>query len=1059
MSTKAIDYKVILRRDGQTQQQRMPEFLDPDLVPIDQHNQADRYAYVQEIAKQIKFIEYNTSTNKAVENGTWADFFDLSLEELKEKAESAALPPHLALWSAFLEILEEPRALLNTLTKRHLDFYYQEVLGLKKAFPIPDQVHVLFELKKNTPNTLLTAGSALLAGKDATKKNIYYNLSHDIIVNSSAVSQLKSLFINPANKNFLHQAPIANSADGLGAVLTPENPKWNAFGHVNLPLAQVGFCFASEVLLMQEGSRKINVFLTLKNLGADVTNAVFTANLFKCSITGEKGWIGPKLSSAAITTSDGQIFQMMLTLNISKDEPAVVPYQKATHGSDFDTFHPILQVLINSEKTDYGYSNLLHAELVDARIEVEVSEIKSMVLENDFGSINPKKPFAPFGSISDKNSNFYIKHDETFSKRLKEFSVDVEWKNIPDSNLKDYFTNYNEAGNANTDFTAIAGFKDGYSWQEKFKSVQLFNSANAQSATTWKFTNPAFPTLLPFFVLPHMYTPISINPGTSVQQTVSNTMSLLLPQFGAMQPAIKTTQAKVSLTGQVLYKPVLFELLNVYKEIRRGQLQLRLNHSFLFKEYRDKYASEIIRYSRDGGTLKLPSEPFIPEIQSITLNYTATTAKVNFNGTNINDYANQEIEFFHYGAFGQLREHAYTRSKHKFLTNTLVRLLPEYHAEGNLFIGLSNLNAEDSLCLLFQAAEGSANPEKPKVTGDWSVLCDNYWKPLQNEDFIFDTSNEFLRSGVIKLIIPREATTTNTSMSFGLLWLRISIAKDSDGVCQLIDLQSNAALASFDNQDNDPGRLQNPLPAASITKLKADHSAIKKVSQPYSSFGGQMQENDQTFYIRVSERLRHKERSIALWDYERLILQHFPMVHKVKCINHATPGSFYAPGNVLIVVVPDLSNRNAVDPFKPKVDKNTLDEISDFLSHRSSAWAKFQVINPMYEPVQVKVRLKLKREYEFNYYEQIINKKLQEFLSPWINNPGTAIHFGGKISKSMIIKFLEDLPYVDYLTALSLHQFSPALNALSGDTEVAEASNPASILVSATQHDVGNSTT
>ena len=1056
MSTKAIDYKVILKRDGQTQQQRMPQWLNPDLVPVDQRSKDDLYKYLQEIAKQIKFFEFSASTNKMVENGSWDDFFSLSIEELKEKATTATLPAHIALWNTFIEILEEPKALLNTLTKRHLDFYYEQVLGLNKKEPVPDQAHVIFELKKNTENTLLASGTILLGGKDAAKKNLHYNLTHDIIVNRSAVAQLKSLFVNPANKSFLHHAPIANSVDGLGAVLPPANPKWNGFGSVNLPLAQVGFCLASDVLLMKEGNRKITVNLTVRNLDVASKNAVNTANLFKISITGEKGWIGPKLASAAVSSADNKIFNVSITFNVSKDEPAVVAYNKTTHGSDFDTFHPILQLLVNNEKTDFGYFNLLNAQLIDSTIEVEVTGITSIVLENDFGTINPKKPFTPFGSLSDKNSNFYIQHEEAFSKRLKEFSLAIDWKNIPDTNLADYYANYNESGNGNTDFTAIAAFKDGYSWQEKYKSIQLFNASNAQSSTTWKFTNPAFPVKFPFFILPYIYTPIAINPGKSVQQAVTNSMSYLLPQFSTLQPKINLSQAKISLTTQMLYKPALYALLNVYKDIRKGQLQLRLNHSFLFKEYREKYAAEIMRYSRDGGTLKLPAEPFAPEMQSISLSYTATTAKTSFSGINLNDYADEEIEFFQYGAFGQMREHAYTRSKHKFLNNILVKLVPEFTAEGNLLIGFSNLNAKDSVCILFQIAEGSANPEKPKVTGDWSVLCDNYWKPLNKEDFIFDTTNEFLRSGVVKIVIPKEATSTNTLLTNGLLWLKISIPKDSDGVCQLLDVQSNAAIAIFDNQDNVLAHLQNPLPEANITKLKNDNGAIKKVSQPFSSFGGRMKEIDQSFYIRVSERLRHKERSIAIWDYERLILQHFPALHKVKCINHATPNSFYAPGNVLIVVVPDLTNRNAVDPFKPKVDKNTLDEIYDFLTNHSTAWANFQIINPMYEPVKVSVTLKLKRGYEFNYYEKIIDQKLQEFLSPWITNSSSDIHFGGKVTKSMIIKFLEDLEFVDYLTSFSLYKFSPGIKAFGSNVEVAEASNPASILVSAMQHEVFN---
>ncbi|WP_295721210.1 baseplate J/gp47 family protein [Mucilaginibacter sp.] len=1056
MSTKAIDYKIILKRDGQTQQQRMPQLLDPALVPVDQRSKEDLYKYVQKIASLIKFYDLNPATQKLIENGAWNNFFDKSIEELNALAANASLPPHIALLDCFFELMDQPKALMNTLTKRHLDFYYQQVLMLGKKAPVPDNAHVIFELKKNTEDTLLTAGTALLAGKDATKKDLNYVLTHDIVVNQSKVAQLKSLYVNPVNKNYLHYAPIANSKDGLGAVLDPTNPKWNGFGNSSLPLAQVGFCLASDILMMKEGNRNVTVNLTVRNLDVAAKNAVLTANLFKISITGEKGWIGPKLSSATITSADNQVFNVQFTFNITKDEPAVIAYNKASHGSDFDTTHPILQVLVNTDKYDFGYRNLVNAELIDSTIEVNVTGISSLSLENDFGTLNAKKPFTPFGPLSDKNSNFYIGHQETFSKRLKEFSLDVDWKNIPDSDLASYYINYNQSNNGNGDFNAVAAFKDGFTWQEQHKSVQLFNTANAQAATTWKFSNPAFPVLFPLYILPQFVTPYYINPGHSILQTVTSKMSYLLPGFSNLQAKTNFVKAKASLTLQ-LYKPVLQLLFDVYRDIRKGQVQLRLDHSFLFKDYREKYTAEILRFSRDGGTLKLPSEPFAPEIQSITLNYTATTAKINFSGTTLNDYINEEIEFFQYGAFGQMREHAYTRSKHDFLNNTLVKLVPEHIDEGSLQIGLSGLYAEDSVCMLFQAAEGSANPDKPKIDISWSVLCDNYWKTLSNEDFIFDTTNGLLTSGVIKIVVPPEATTSNTILANGLLWFKAAIKNDSDGVCNLLDVQSNAAISSFNNQDNDPQHLVNAMPPNTITKLKNDNGNIKKVTQPYSSFGGHLIEDDQAYYIRVSERLRHKERSVAIWDYERMILNHFPTVHKVKCINHATPTSFYAPGNILMIVVPDLTNRNAVDPFKPKVDKNTLDQINTFLTQHSSAWAQFQVMNPLYEAVKVSVKVKLKRGYEFNYYEKIIDQKLQGFLSPWIiSDGGNDLHFGGKVTKSMIIKFLEDLEYIDYLTDFSLYKYSPNRQIFGRNVEVAEASSPASILVSAMHHDIIN---
>ncbi|WP_449437229.1 hypothetical protein, partial [Pedobacter steynii] len=88
------------------------------------------------------------------------------------------------------------------------------------------------------------------------------------------------------------------------------------------------------------------------------------------------------------------------------------------------------------------------------------------------------------------------------------------------------------------------------------------------------------------------------------------------------------------------------------------------------------------------------------------------------------------------------------RSKHSFLNNALVKLLPQYNSEGELFVGLSDLYAEDSASILFQVAEGSANPEKPKIDLEWSILCDNYWKTLTNDDFILDTTNGLLTSGI-----------------------------------------------------------------------------------------------------------------------------------------------------------------------------------------------------------------------------------------------------------------------------------------------------------------------
>ena len=669
MSNKAIDYKILLKRDGQTQQQRYPQWLDPSLVPIDPRTKKDFFNYLKKIAEEIIFYDTNkvNVSNEYLDqfkNGTWQEFFDLTTEELDALAATATLPPHIALWDAFIELYKYPQQLMNTLTQRHLDFYYGDVLALKKNDPVADKAHVVFELKKNTADTLLQEGTILLAGKDNNDRDLHYALTHDIVVNRSKVAALKSVYISPVNGNIVRFAPVANSSDGLGAALDANNPKWSAFGDTNLPLAQIGFCLASPVLQMKEGARTVYVSLTIRGLQEKIKNIYLTRNLFKVSVTGEKGWIGPKNVSASFTSADNITFTATFSFILTKDEPAVVSYNAAVHGLDFSTTNPLLQIIINNEKTDLGYNNLKNAELTDATIEVQVTGIKDLQLENDQGVINSKKPFFAFGAAPDVNANFSVGCEEAFSKRLKNFSVKASWKNIPQANLKDYYKAY-PGTNTNDAFTASANFQDGFGWNGS-ESIKLFNSNDARADMEWRFSNPNFPTKIIFYPLPYIKTNVKSTGQTTVQKISSN-ISFLSPNFTVLR--FKENVSSVL--------PYLKLLLNTYRENRKGVLNLRLNHSFYFKEYPSVYANAVLESVQKGTTPAVPSQPFAPEMQSIEFDYTATSAKTSFNGITLNDFIDEEIELFHYGAFGQMREHAYTKSQHSFLNNSIVRLMPE----------------------------------------------------------------------------------------------------------------------------------------------------------------------------------------------------------------------------------------------------------------------------------------------------------------------------------------------------------------------------------------------
>ena len=113
--------------------------------------------------------------------------------------------PHAALFLTFLQLLRIQQDNINDFTQRHLDFYYREVLGLREEPQRPDQVHLIFELARNTHQHILKAGTRFAAGKDASGVSLHYRLDADTVLNKAQVASLRTVFLdtlyqlNPAN--------------------------------------------------------------------------------------------------------------------------------------------------------------------------------------------------------------------------------------------------------------------------------------------------------------------------------------------------------------------------------------------------------------------------------------------------------------------------------------------------------------------------------------------------------------------------------------------------------------------------------------------------------------------------------------------------------------------------------------------------------------------------------------------------------------------------------------------------------------------------------------------
>ena len=82
------------------------------------------------------------------------------------------------------------------------------------------------------------------------------------------------------------------------------------------------------------------------------------------------------------------------------------------------------------------------------------------------------------------------------------------------------------------------------------------------------------------------------------------------------------------------------------------------------------------------------------------------------------------------------------------------------------------------------------------------------------------------------------------------------------------------------------------------------------------------------------------------------------------------------------------------------------------------------------------------------FYSAQIEEDIIKFLSPWAFDSTKAVTFGVALHKSVLIDYLEKLPYVDYLQNVIIEKEDEVIDG------VIAPSNPKSILVSAKKHTI-----
>lgn len=1050
MSENCNEIASILIREGADKTNRVNTSLNPDSVKLQAFGVEQWMQFAYNFAKDVNYFNTN---NDITPDGDWQAFFkdETELKELLETLDSSnKLTAHLTLFICFLKLLDFSNERFNKLTKRHLDFYYGEILQIAKIPEVNDKVHILFELAKNIDTTTISKGTELDGGKDELGKKRVYELTEEFYPNKAEVVDLKNVYNDPKGQDNgsypIKCAPVANSFNGEGEDFHGEDHSWYPFGynHLNtnypeLPDAKLGFAIASSTLNLAEGDRHVVAEVTFQSATDNFTANQLLSNI-EVYYTGEEGWVGPltvSLDSVEMNLNTGvnAVFQtgfssqkLTLVTTLDYEKAPLVPYNKDLHEANYTTAQPIMRYVVKTNTPD-GYSIYKNftKQISKVDIKILVEGMRDLVLESDTGTLNPEKPFYPFTTNPVKGSRFSVYNEEIFSKNWKNIHVNIRWKNTPDS-FNDHYRAYDKS-------FAESVAKD---W---FNAIK--NAGNYEIKEVLK--------------------PVSSSPPLAERGDYSKYNSIVTDNnhFKANQYILSNKQWSFINSNTVLFNTVppsgdnqiAFETNfsvndNGYTDGESGPLALTLKQSFLHELYPRIYALAMLD---DDPNVLIPNQPYTPFADYVTVNYTAE-ATLQVNSVNEVIFEERAIQLFHEHPFGEAEEHKAIKNKVDFVSlNT--SLAPTYCKGGELFIGVSNAVVLQQLSLLIQVKEGSENVLASSFEGDqkitWDILCSNHWKPLQDSTFmLLNQTDNFLRSGIVRFVIPREATDNNTLLPEGLFWIRAKMYKSFDAVCKVLSIDAQATLAEFDNRGNDVSHLEQGIPAETIKKLVDRSALVKSVKQPYNSFGGAAAETDSEYYRRVSERLRHKNRAITLWDYEHLILQQFPEIFQVKCLNHTCKDSFISAGNVTVVVIPDTAKKNVFDNYQPRVSKALLNQIGGYINQLNTLHVNAKVINPEYEEVQVSLKVKFYDGFDIPIHIQQLNKDITKYLSPWAFEDRETLRFGVTIYRTQLIDYIEKLHYVDYLQDVLLIK--------AGDSSLKSCtpSTPKSILVSAKMHDI-----
>lgn len=955
--------------------------------------------------------------------------------------------PDSALLISFVRLLKTHQTQLNTITEKHLNFYYRDILQQTELQQAADQVYLSIALAEQIKAHTLVKGVAFKAGVDSQNKPIIFANLHEKQLNHAKIKQIIKVNYqkNKHQKNLLYISQPESIAeikqDKDGRVLC-----WPLFEPTQSRCHQQKYslAIASPMFYLQEGDREIKLAF---HFSKEVDNNPFRAANYY--LTCADGWLDISEQVTNSVNQKGQLARKIgqqIILSIKLDE-AITAICQCEEIDDIQSPWPLLKIVF-SDNIDLQYAP--HITKID--IGVEVSGLQhGIALSNEHGLLTTDAPFSPFGPVVNAGAYLDICSTEVFAKPLTSLHLTLDWLNLP-NDFAEYYQPYNayldeiETGsgrhshfnnhfhnhcfnicfsyysqNSWSSITAKASTSDNKKGQyselvnlfhplkEGGKKVEEKSEHKGVLNRLWDNAFTSEEELKSIYSGPRSEqdnTMIDSHEGGNIEdkRTLAAVSSFELSSDNiASYPSLLINNQQLSYSTHAnirikLQQPMLGFGYALFDKVIAWVSQK--NSLLLLKQAQNTFPY-VSWGAKDKMPESLPNQPFSPNVKQLALSYRAQ-ASINL----INAKNQLPFELYHHDSFSCRA--VLDNSNQRGVTE--LPLFAALNCTNNLYFEVQDLSAPCQLTLYFQLADHHCE----KLQDDNSrlrylYLSSSGWKSLS---ILSDSTGMLSFSGIIEFNIPTDIDSQSPLMPGNNHWICIACNDEIQASVIYINTQVIKAQRIINKSNISDG--PPTLAAGSITSLLTANAVLDSVEQPFSSFNGKGCETSAQFYQRVSYRLANKDRVISTNDYCSIALATDDNLFYCKQLLNQKPGDIH------LLLVSGCVDESLSGAFNPKVNTARMAHIKQAISQRCSAFVNLQLQNPI--PIKVKVIARiicpLTRQ---NAVSERVNRALKLFLSPWINGVSQQqIKIDSGLTQSQVMAFIAEQKDVEAVLSVEL---------------------------------------